>query len=69
MGFVGLRTVAVFAISPLFVAALLYKVSGVPLLEKSSDKRFGHLDAYQKYKREVPEFIPRLPNFFKPKSD
>lgn len=49
-----------FAISPIFVTSLLYKISGIPLLEKSSDKRFGHLEAYQKYKRETPELVPFL---------
>ncbi|KAJ3000576.1 hypothetical protein HDV02_004871 [Globomyces sp. JEL0801] len=58
-----------FALSPLFVGGLLQNVSGVNLLEKSSDKRFGHLEAYQKYKRNTPVFFPRLPNFGKPKSD
>ena len=55
-------------ISPLFVTGLLYKVSGVPLLEKSSDQRFGHLAEYQEYKRQTPEFIPKFP-FSKSKTD
>jgi steroid 5-alpha reductase family enzyme len=60
LGLVGLKTTAIFAISPLFVTALLMKLSGVPLLEKSSDKRFGHLPAYQQYKKNVPVFFPRF---------
>lgn len=60
LGLLGLKTAAVFAISPIFVHSLICRVSGIPILEKSSDKRFGHLEEYQKYKREVPEFFPRL---------
>ena len=52
-----------FAISPLFIFGLLYKVSGIPMLEKSSEKRFGHLQSYQEYKKNVPELIPRLTPF------
>lgn len=51
-----------FIVSPLLVTALLYKVSGIPLLEKSSDKKFGHLDSYQEYKRTTPVLMP---NFLK----
>jgi steroid 5-alpha reductase family enzyme len=56
----GLMTTGLFALSPLFVTGLLFKVSGIPKLEQSSDKKFGHLKEYQKYKSEVPEFFPRL---------
>jgi steroid 5-alpha reductase family enzyme len=60
LGLAGLKTAGIFAVSPVFVTALLMKLSGVPLLEKASDKRFGHLESYQQYKRDVPVFIPRL---------
>jgi steroid 5-alpha reductase family enzyme len=60
LGIVGLKTAGLFAISPLFVTALLMKLSGVPMLEKASDKRFGHLESYQQYKKDVPVFFPRF---------
>ena len=44
-------------ISPIFVFCLLNFVSGVPLLERSSDKRWGHEEAYRAYKRETWEFF------------
>lgn len=47
--------------SPLFVTLLLTKVSGVPILEKSADERWGNEVAYQTYKRNTPCIVPRLP--------
>ena len=37
-------------ISPIFVIILLTKVSGINLLEESSDEKWGKLDSYQNYK-------------------
>lgn len=48
-------------ISPVFVAFLLTRISGVPLLEKSADRRWGGRDDYEKYKRSTPVLIPKLP--------
>jgi steroid 5-alpha reductase family enzyme len=48
-------------ISPLFVFALLRYGSGIPILEKRSDQRFGHLAAYQKYKGKTPLLILSWP--------
>ena len=45
-------------ISPLFVFLLLRYVSGVPLLEKRSDERWGHLSEYQTYKQNTPMLMP-----------
>jgi len=45
------------AISPMFVYVLLNYISGVPLLEQSSDKRWGHEAAYQRYKKETWAFF------------
>ncbi|MGZ0712830.1 DUF1295 domain-containing protein (plasmid) [Coraliomargarita sp. W4R53] len=47
-------------ISPLFVILLLTKVSGIPLLEVKSDKRWGGDAAYAAYKKRTPVLIPRL---------
>jgi steroid 5-alpha reductase family enzyme len=46
--------------SPVFVFVLLYYVSGVPMLEKRADAKWGHLDAYQAYKKGTPILIPRI---------
>ena len=45
-------------LSPVFVSYLLIKVSGIPLLESSADKRFGEEPAYQAYKQRTPVLIP-----------
>ena len=47
-------------ISPVFVALLLTRGSGVPLLEQRSDARWGGESAYESYKRRVPVLVPRL---------
>ena len=47
-------------ISPIFVILLLTRVSGVPLLEKKSDQKWGGQPAYEEYKRKTPLLIPRL---------
>jgi len=50
--------IVVGAISPLFIAALLLFVSGIPILEKKADERWGNQTAYQKYKRSTSVLIP-----------
>jgi steroid 5-alpha reductase family enzyme len=49
-----------FLVSPLLVTLLLTKLSGIPMLEKASDARYGQSEDYQNYKRNVPVLIPRL---------
>ncbi len=46
--------------SPVFVALLLTKISGVPILEKSADETWGGQPEYETYKEQVPVLIPRL---------
>ncbi len=48
-------------ISPVFVAFLLIKVSGIPPLEDKADKRWGGQDDYEAYKRRTPVLIPKPP--------
>jgi len=48
-------------ISPLFVAFLLTRVSGIPILEKRADERWGDDPAYQRYKATTPVLFPRSP--------
>ncbi|MEM9171065.1 MAG: DUF1295 domain-containing protein [Pseudomonadota bacterium] len=47
-------------ISPVFVTLLLTRVSGVPLLERRSDERWGGQADYEDYKRTTPVLIPKL---------
>ncbi|GEN80823.1 hypothetical protein AFE02nite_25570 [Actinotalea fermentans] len=46
--------------SPVFVTLLLTRVSGVPLLEKKADARWGGQPDYEEYKRTTPVLVPRL---------
>ena len=48
-------------ISPVFVFLLLTRVSGVPLLEKKADEKWGGQQDYEAYKRRTPVLIPRPP--------
>jgi steroid 5-alpha reductase family enzyme len=46
--------------SPAFTTYLLTMVSGVPLLEKASDKKWGKLIEYIAYKKSTPVLIPGI---------
>ena len=43
-------------LSPLFIAVLIIFVSGIPLLEKGADKRWGDNPKYQKYKIKICDY-------------
>ena len=47
-------------ISPLFVTLLLTRVSGVPMLEKSADEKWGGQEDYEAYKANIPVLIPKV---------
>ena len=47
-------------ISPVFVYILLTRMSGVNLLERIADERYGHLEEYQRYKSNTPVLVPKL---------
>ncbi|MUU70622.1 DUF1295 domain-containing protein [Pseudarthrobacter sp. GA104] len=47
-------------LSPLFVALLLIKGSGIPLLEKKADRKWGGEPEYEAYKKNTPVLIPKL---------
>lgn len=47
-------------LSPVFVTLLLTRVSGIPMLEASADKRWGGQEDYEAYKKHTPVLIPRL---------
>lgn len=46
-------------ISPVFVALLLTRISGVPMLEKRADEKWGGQEDYEAYKERTPVLIPR----------
>jgi len=48
-------------ISPIFVYCLLNYVSGVNLLEKIADERWGGQEDYETYKAQTSVLIPRTP--------
>jgi steroid 5-alpha reductase family enzyme len=45
-------------LSPLFTSFILLFLSGIPLLEKKADDRYGGLPEYLDYKRDVSVLIP-----------
>lgn len=48
-------------LSPVFVILLLTRVSGIPLLERKADERWGDREDYQRYKAQTPVLVPRPP--------
>ena len=47
-------------ISPIFVTLLLTRVSGIPLLEKKADQKWGGQEDYEAYKQNTPVLILRV---------
>ena len=45
-------------LSPIFVALLLIKGSGIPLLERAAEKKWGNSEDYQRYKASTPRLFP-----------
>ncbi len=48
-------------VSPFGITALLLFVSGIPLLEKAADRKFGGQEDYEAYKRATSVFVPLPP--------
>ena len=48
-------------ISPIFVYILLTKISGIPMLEKSSDQKWGDGPDYIEYKKNTPILFLKKP--------
>ena len=48
-------------LSPLFIGTLIVFVSGIPLLEKGADARWGDNPDYQAYKKNTSRLIPLPP--------
>jgi steroid 5-alpha reductase family enzyme len=55
-------------ISPVFVTLLLTRISGVPILEKRADEKWGGQEDYEAYKERTPVLIPRPPTSSSKKS-
>jgi steroid 5-alpha reductase family enzyme len=47
-------------VSPLWITALLLWISGIPLLEKQYDSKYGHSKEYQEYQKRVYKLIPGI---------
>ena len=47
-------------ISPVFVAILLTRISGIPILEKRADAKWGGQADYEEYKKKTPILVPKL---------
>lgn len=48
-------------LGPVFITVLLLFVSGIPLLERSAEARFGDDPAYREYKRRTSILVPLPP--------
>jgi len=46
---------------PLFITFLLLFVSGIPLLEKSAEEKYGQNEEYQQYRDSTSLLIPMIP--------
>lgn len=58
----GLTAALIGLISPLFIIVLLRFVSGIPILERTADTKWGSEPAYQDYKRRTNLLIPLPPS-------
>ncbi len=47
-------------ISPIFVYVLLTRMSGINMLEKIADERYGHLTEYVQYKKNTPVLFLKI---------
>ncbi len=52
-------------IGPVFISFLLIKVSGIPLLEKSWEKKWGQISEFREYRRSTPLLFPIPPGIRK----
>ena len=48
-------------ISPIFITLLLTKISGIPMLERRADEKWGGQEDYESYKANTSILIPRPP--------
>ena len=50
----------IMLISPIYITLQLTLISGVSMLEKRADKKWGGQEDYEEYKKNTPALIPRL---------
>lgn len=48
-------------ISPVFVTLLITRVSGIPILERRADEKWGGQESYEAYKERTSVLVPRPP--------
>jgi steroid 5-alpha reductase family enzyme len=48
-------------VSPVYVTLQLTRVSGVPMLERRADEKWGGQEDYEAYKERTPVLVPRPP--------
>ena len=51
-------------VSPIFVYILLTRMSGINMLEKIADERYGNINSYIEYKNNTPILIPNILKLF-----
>ena len=51
-------------VSPIFVYILLTRMSGINMLEKIADERYGNINSYIEYKNNTPILIPNIFKLF-----
>ena len=49
-------------ISPVFIYLLLTRISGVPMLERRADEKWGGQEDYEAYKSNTPVLVPKPPS-------
>ena len=52
-------------ISPVFIFILLTRISGIPMLEKSADEKWGGQNDYEAYKAATSVLVPLPPRMDK----
>lgn len=52
--------IVIASLSPLTISVLLIFISGIPILEKKADEKWGGIGEYKKYKSRTPVLIPFL---------
>lgn len=55
-----ISSLLVAALSPLYIVCLLLFASGIPILEKSAQARWGKETAFKTYTKEVPVLLPTV---------
>eukprot|EP01100_Stratorugosa_tubuloviscum_P014390 TRINITY_DN7681_c0_g2_i1.p1 TRINITY_DN7681_c0_g2~~TRINITY_DN7681_c0_g2_i1.p1 ORF type:complete len:291 (+),score=72.09 TRINITY_DN7681_c0_g2_i1:49-921(+) len=60
----SLSTLLIALLSPLFITFLLLFLSGIPLLEKSANFKFGTLKEFKNYKQSTSILIPFPPSLY-----